>query len=384
MPSEASSAVPGQFLGYSYQVTRMLEHLLVASPGSTVSLEVIGDTSVQGPDGLGVVEEAKSSTSGANPASDRSIQLWKTFRNWRRLLNEGLVGEGWVFRLHILQPFEANIAQSFSDASDDESARAAINEAQTALGWEGVGTSRSLGEYLDEVFAEPLEELIGIVRSFSFTHGNGRSIQELSGLFEEKLVPPELTESVLNGTLGWLKGRVDSAIEEGLPATISFEEFRSEVLALIRKLDRAQILLNVAPAPSRETISDELTARVYIRQLELIGEHYDGLILAASQFLRARANRVRWAQDSRVHQSSFDELEDDLKGAWENYRRQVSIRDADRSKEDRGRLLYSECQGHQCPVQGMSPPPHFIPGCFHGLADELLIGWHPDYNSELS
>ena len=35
------------------------------------------------------------------------------------------------------------------------------------------------------------------------------------------------------------------------------------------------------------------------------------------------------------------------------------------------------------PVQAMQPPGHFIPGCLHRLADDMSIGWHPDYVQQL-
>ncbi|EOF8283502.1 hypothetical protein ACK2QS_005141 [Salmonella enterica subsp. enterica serovar Tennessee] len=31
----------------------------------------------------------------------------------------------------------------------------------------------------------------------------------------------------------------------------------------------------------------------------------------------------------------------------------------------------------------MSPPSHFIPGCYHILADSLAVGWHPNYTTQL-
>jgi hypothetical protein len=31
----------------------------------------------------------------------------------------------------------------------------------------------------------------------------------------------------------------------------------------------------------------------------------------------------------------------------------------------------------------MVPPSHFIPGCLHRLADDMSIGWHPNYEQQL-
>jgi hypothetical protein len=38
---------------------------------------------------------------------------------------------------------------------------------------------------------------------------------------------------------------------------------------------------------------------------------------------------------------------------------------------------------HRTQVQAMVPPPHFVPGCFHRLADTMDVGWHPNYQEAL-
>jgi hypothetical protein len=80
---------PGQYLGYSLQVNRLLWHLLEAKPGSAVSLEVLGDVAVRSPSGDLTVEELKSRTTKANPVSDRSVDLWKTIGNWVLAVSSG-------------------------------------------------------------------------------------------------------------------------------------------------------------------------------------------------------------------------------------------------------------------------------------------------------
>jgi hypothetical protein len=39
---------------------------------------------------------------------------------------------------------------------------------------------------------------------------------------------------------------------------------------------------------------------------------------------------------------------------------------------------------HNAQVENLQAPPHFIPGCFHVLADDLKVGWHPDYKKLLA
>jgi len=71
---------PGQFYGYSLQITRALAHLLRARPSQSVSVEVFDDVATSRQTGQ-VLEQDKSGLAH-NPVSDRSIDLWKTLHNW--------------------------------------------------------------------------------------------------------------------------------------------------------------------------------------------------------------------------------------------------------------------------------------------------------------
>jgi hypothetical protein len=49
----------------------------------------------------------------------------------------------------------------------------------------------------------------------------------------------------------------------------------------------------------------------------------------------------------------------------------------------RGRLVYRRCAQLQAPLDGRAVPGHFVHGCFNSLADEMRLGWHPNYCSIL-
>ena len=81
------SNAPGQLLGYSLQYPRALLRLLQLNPGESVAIEMCGDVSVMDQQGIIIAEEDKSSIV-SNPLNDRSTNLWKTFFNWVKMLQE--------------------------------------------------------------------------------------------------------------------------------------------------------------------------------------------------------------------------------------------------------------------------------------------------------
>ncbi|MES0214083.1 hypothetical protein NKL07_01280 [Mesorhizobium sp. C280B] len=82
LPRAAKSSAPAQYLGFSLQQVRLCYYLLSVADGIAVSLEHIDDVGVHRPDGTALFEQAKSTLSGKNPASNKSEELWKTFGNW--------------------------------------------------------------------------------------------------------------------------------------------------------------------------------------------------------------------------------------------------------------------------------------------------------------
>ena len=79
-----SPHVPGQYRGLSLQADRFLVHLLSSGPGTIVSLEVVGDTGIDMPDGTRQTEKAKSRTSRANPLGNTSPEFSDALRRTRK------------------------------------------------------------------------------------------------------------------------------------------------------------------------------------------------------------------------------------------------------------------------------------------------------------
>ena len=116
--ADRSSSAEGQYLGYSLQLGRLLALLLEGRESTAVTLEHLGDVSVETEGSLSRIEEHKSRTSRANPISDRAIDLWKTLRNWMDLVKGGLDPDETEFHLHINRYSPSNFATKFHNASD--------------------------------------------------------------------------------------------------------------------------------------------------------------------------------------------------------------------------------------------------------------------------
>lgn len=375
------SSAEGQYLGYSLQLSRLLELLLEGREGHSVTIEDVGDVSIESDRAVERVEELKSRTTASNPISNRAVDLWKTIRNWLDLIDDGVEPAETEFWLRTTSPYPSDFASRFDRVRDLEDARRLVSEVKATFNDNPPG--ETLAPFVSAVFLDRRsEQLAALLCSFHLSHGSGASAADLMKSLARTVVPEEHRRDVLNGLLGWVKLTTDTQLERRSTAAIRVSDLHRELVALVRKLDRQSVLQSYSLVPTGDEVESH-RGRVFVRQIDIVEEEELTKIRAVRDYLRARADRIQWATRAILHTSDFDELEEDLEAAWRNLRSIIGLQDSERSEVDQGRLLLHRCLMHKCRIQGMDTPPYFTPGAFHAMADKEMIGWHPRYRDLL-
>ena len=386
--AKRKTEVPGQALGYGLQYTRLTQLLLQAPEGSFCSMEVLDDVAQQHPKkGVRLIQSKSALT--ANPVSDRAKSLWKTLSNWVE------ASATWdcelqkaMFEIYVSRPVGGAIVQAFEDAKTLEAARAAIAQAQLELWGEAPGFSlkgtlaEDIAPYVERVFNADPTRLAQIICNFHLTCGSGSPHADVEAIIRSHPVSASKVKDIADHMCGVVKRRVDEQLEAGRPAVIGRDEFAGWYTTYVRKIDRDMVLLSRAKMPGVEE-SRGLLPKVFVQQMEIIGMSFDDKLEAVSDYLMAAADRTEWAMRGEVDETSFDDLDLVLRRNWKNKRRAGGIQHADKAEDLQGQALYSECMQLAVTLQAMEPPDHFIPGCLHRLADDMLIGWHPNYEQRL-
>jgi len=383
----SSAQAPGQYLGYSLQTTRLLARLLEALTEHTISLEVFEDVGTETSDGTRTAEQVKSALH-TNPVSDRANGFWKTLSNWVNAVSDGsLEPEKTYFEIYVSKKVPTNIAQQFSDASSIDEAASALRRAKDALWPANTGSKSSASDtlkpFLAKVFGADESTMCKIILRFKLVFGSGSPLADLVPLMKRTLVPDEMLDDCIKYALGWVKAKTDALLEKGLPANISVIEFRTDLKSFERARDNRTILRSYAQEPSQPEIEKDLKFRRYVRQLEIIEASYDQKIMAVKDYLLSSADRTLWSARGLVHRTSFDKFESKLVRTWENLKQKTEIALKGKSEVERGKYLYSDCSSQEHRLEGLEVPSHFTPGSFHTLADDLKIGWHPEYRDNL-
>lgn len=378
----------GQALGYSLQQTRLAVILHEAPAGSACSLEVLDDIAEQTAGGDTRLVQSKSALTD-NPVADRAISLWKTIYNWLQLVNQGLIDPNTtIFEIYVSRLVSGAIVDSFNNAFTYTAGMLALAAARDEL-WgpapdrsERANLSKGLQKYANPVLEADESLLIPIIRNFRLTCGSGSPQADFEKLIADDPVSPSKVSFVADKMIGWVKRQADMKMEKELPAVIMRDDFHREYTAYLRSVDRESILKSFSPKPTHSQKLDRMPD-LFVQQLDIIGIDFDEKLEAISDLLRASSDRSIWSKIGDVHEDSFGELNESLSRAWRNLKHGTEIEYAGRPAVDCGKLLYLECMKHRAKVQQMEPPDHFIPGCFHLLADELEVGWHPQYKTLL-
>lgn len=385
-----SANVPGQFYGYSLQITRVVAHFLRAQQGQSVSIEHLDDVATH--TDKGVIAEQDKSGLAHNPVTDRSPELWKSLANWVRAIRGGALKDDTKFLLYVAQNHHGDLIDCIHGVTNKADADALV-VALRAKFWgkapkhaAKAKLAEGLAEHVNEVLSTSNDVLALLFTNLTLENGSGAPNDDLAALPGMAAISREKKDDVLKFLLGWAKKVIDKRIEQSHTPVITWNEFHKAFVAAAKKLDRAENVLTATPAEITQTeIEHELRARTYVRQLAAVKCDDAELVRAVNDFLRSAVDRTTWSERGDVLQGSFDEFEASLERAWQSQKTRVEIERKADAEEDRGRLLFANCSGlQQLRLEGKDVPSHFVPGSFHTLANALRVGWHPRYREVLS
>lgn len=379
--------VPGQALGIGLQYTRLVQLLLQAPSGSACSMEYLDDVAQENSEGIKLGQSKSALT--ANPVANRAKSLWKTLSNWIKLAEEGGCDpDRTVFEMYVSRPVSGTLVDAFSAATTLEAAQTAMLMARTMLWGEGPeyplrsAVATEIAEYVDKVFDGDPALVMKVIKNFTLTCGSGSPQADVIAILKTHPISHSRIRDIADHMSGVVKNRVDELLEVGKPAILTSDEFHTWYTAYVQKIDRDTVLRSHAKRPSDREAKVHLP-RVFVQQLDLIGLPFEDKLEAVGDYLMAAADRTAWAASGDVDPTSFDELDVSLKRSWKNKRLACTVAHGDKDPDVQGLALYADCMDVTVAVQQKETPDHFIPGCLHSLADDLLIGWHPAFAVQL-
>lgn len=385
----SNTHVPDKLYGYGLQVRQMLYELLNCGIDSVVSVEKFDDVGVESGE-VKVAIQTKSALSDRNPVSDRAVDLWKTLYNWLIALKVGELSLGSsLFTLVINVNKSGKVVTCLSQAYDEKGAKEAYENIRKEF-WDKEGKyieqSDSINKYVVAFFAEENKDyVLYIIEKFKLAIMDEGHTNRLYDEFRAKTyLPPDIQILVFDKMLGWIDRITASQAEDGKVMQIAKIIFNSELTATQKLVNQSKCLVELAPNPTNTEVElQQGEYKTYLRQLQIIDLDYDEQLIAINDYLKACANRTIWAKNGDINEEVLKQYYEDLQRRWMTKRNLVEMDKAEWEEIKRGKYLYNVCQDENICDSIIMAPRSFKNGCYHELADQEQIGWHPNYRQKL-
>jgi hypothetical protein len=391
MPSDTDptfTAAPSA-LGYFYQVRYALALLIrERNPESVISIEKLDDIAFEQAGEPVELLQTKHRIVGTGSLTDSSLDLWKTIRVWVTAARAGLIDLSSVILSLITTgqaPPESAAASLRSDSRRDPTL--ALRRLQAA-------GEASMNEAVRRAYAEfqklsPQEReiLVGRIRVLDASP----DIRAARNLLERELsyvTRPQFLTLLCDRLEGWWFSRIIEHLKD--PATvpgIPEKWVRVQINDLAEQF-RLDNLPNDFPMELDLDVSDlSASQRLFVEQLKLVLVGNERIKRAISDYHRAFEQRSRWVREDLLLDRDLEQYEDRLVREWQElFLSMQENLQAGVNPEIAGRNLYNQVidMPRHIPIRPSFPDPFVMRGSFHILANDLKVGWHPEFKERLA
>jgi hypothetical protein len=375
-------------LGYlaqcRYALLGALRELKV-NPGHEISIERFDDIAFED---NGIPIELIQSKHHTKPAdvSDHSVDVWKTILIWAKGVKDD-PQQAAQTRFVLLTTATASPGSALEMLRQDDARNPATaverlrKAAQTSTNAVSK-KARALFLDLDEALRQLLVENIWVL-------DRAPNIVNVREEIEIELtlgVPPGKLEVYTDYLEGWWFTRVIAGLSASENPNITLS-------SLLAKMTEIRDDFHADGLPLSPEIEDLVGTplsvdddRVFVRQLRLVEVPEAPAKGAVQDYYRAYTQRSKWAREDLLLDNEADRYDSTLIDAM--HREAHACADAEHcvdepSKKALGRKLFHWSRRHQQPLRNR----HEIwlsAGSYQILADRMLIGWHPEFQSLLS
>lgn len=377
-------------LGYLYQVRiALLWALQQAKVGEfTVSLETLDDVTFEANGTPISLLQTKHSIVRKANLTDTSADLWKTLRVWLVGNASGEVpAETSLFLITTSSITEGTAAQALcaqAPARNIQNASSRLRQAASTSSNDSLKDVFTAFLALSQVDQEKLLHRVVVIPD----EGN---VAEILANIESELHWMTLhhQKTALEHLEGWwFKRVVHELVNNGcgisrteLEAQISDiqESLKPDALPIDDAIEKLMIALDQLP---------EFSGRNFYRQVELVGAGKNRILNAINSYQRAFAQRCQWTRDELLFDTDISKYESTLRTEWSLKRDQICDELGDSPADDAmakaGREVLKWAEDVVLPIRPNVAAHWVCRGSLHMLADELKIGWHPNFEDRLS
>lgn len=379
-------------LGYLYQVRLALLwslRRLKAEPEFLVSVETLDDVMFETTGGdVTDLLQTKHHRQGTASLTDASPDLWKTMRIWF----EGHASGGIPPRAQ-LYLITTGLAADGSAASRLRTSGRDVAAAQQAMDVTAMASTnqahhQAYAAYLRASAAERTAILAKVIILDA-----APSVMDLDGELRQEVywaVAREHHAAFLARLEGWWLRRILRQLTGAVSDRVGSVELEVQMADLREQFK--QEALPIDDDLVAFTLDDATRAAhedsIFVRQLDLVAAGKRRIAAAVRDYYRAFAQRSRWLRDDLVVGGDLDKYEKRLVEEWElifdAMCDELGASAADEAKERAARDVLAWAERVAIPIRPNVTEPFVSRGSLHMLADDVRIGWHPEFRDRLA
>ncbi|WP_407451970.1 hypothetical protein [Fibrobacter sp.] len=369
--------------GFEFQFLYFVLKVLSMREGETVAWEVEDDVSIKLPDKVLILFQVKHSFDDNPKLTTLDVDLWKSFSNWRDLIEAAHNSE----KNDFLSKTQFILVSNKKRNSDflkriEEFQTGEIGFSVIKKELEGISSNNdALQGYIENFkgLADDLMELF--FKQLRLDLNVGNLLEECKKELRSKMVREENIEDVFIHILGALKKDHYTEISQKKKFSISFEDYYSKYRAYY---DAGRQKLYVR---KYECDLVEFQDQIFMKQLIDIGDvkkdDRDKQIKLTQHKYNALNNILTWTQNGDVTEDERNEFEENAVLDWENeydYRYQDDIPENQYNKI--GREILHAIRLKKLKLNGTTLETPLSNGTFYYLADEPKIGFRGDWKEK--
>lgn len=204
---------------------------------------------------------------------------------------------------------------------------------------------------------------------------------------------PPFEERVYDKVIGWWIRNVIECLTAAEPVFIGYRQLQKELFDVGSEYKADSLPIDVDPF--YQPTDEELAAlspenRIFIEQLNLIALSHDRLKRCIRDYYNAFRQRSQWVRESLLFIDDLTKYENVLIDEWDRLfsimKEHIADYGAgitDDQKHQQGKDLFGKIEELNLPIRKNVTQPFIMRGTFHGLANQLKVGWHLDYMERL-
>ena len=387
--NKSKYSAQGPLQGYIYQCRlALLEALkrLRADPCITVSIETIDDVVFDNNDGTKEILQIKHKNPTKAKLSDTSTDFWKTIRIWVDIYNQKLTQNDSIFCLITTESLANNSAAFYLRIENRDFVQAEKILSHTAETSKSDTNKEAYSEFLklESKDREFLLKSVYILDNYPLSGG----LQEQFASILYNSCPRNQLPTFIEHLEGWWFNMIVKSLSNHQPQKITGAEIDTK-LDMLRedfRMDSLPIHDDINTAnPDFESFED----RKFIKQLNLIEVGKSRMMRATRNFYMASEQRSRWVREDLLINNELEEYDEKLTEEWSIHFEQINDKVVETTKAreliESGKKVFEWVERDaNIPIRKSFTHTFVTRGTYQILADQLKVGWHPEFKEKLS